>query len=115
MVIKRINKEAKTKKRPEHKGAAVDEIVRTMQSGAWRQGATSEYAPTTYTSNQITKQVLDPMPQVGSEADHSDAVMGAKVSVKSTEQLGTQKAEWSYNQPSRGEPVDGEFFHNAIE
>lgn len=82
-----------TAKPPEPTGPAIDETVRTMQTGAWAQGHPSEYAPTSHTANKLTKMVLDVMPSVGKETDHSDAVMGALVP--------TQKAEWNYNQPIR--------------
>jgi hypothetical protein len=82
-----------------------DNTVRAIQTPGWTNLAPEEYEPTSHTTGRIKKQVLEVLPSVGSEADHSDVVMGAAVKVKSSETFQpVKKGTWDYDQPERSMP-----------
>ena len=82
------------------KRSVENEAIRSAQTLGWDYAASEEYAPTSHTSNRMTRKVLDPMPHVGAETDHSNVVSGSAVVVRSEVScVPVRKQEWKYDQP----------------
>ena len=90
--------------KPEETSIPIDETAREYQThgGAWERKEITRHAPTSHTSNEIRVRVLDPIPTLGKEADHGNAVSGSEVKVladwKGVPQV---KQTWGYKEPKR--------------